>query len=262
MNETPRVALVTGASRGMGAATAHWLAAAGCRIALAARSGEKLEALAQRIEENGGSAIALPLDVADAAQCRRAVEKTLETFGRLDALVNNAGLADPIARVSEADAGQWAYNIGVNLLGPFYLTGAALPALRRSRGRVINVSSGAAHSAIVGWSAYCAAKAGLTHFTRVVAAEEPEVTCIALRPGVVDTDMQAAIRERGADAMEADKWAYFRRLKSEQRLEPPETPARAIAWLALHAPRSWSGEFVEYDDPRIATAAAEAFGGP
>ncbi len=261
MNDIPKVVLITGASRGMGAATARWLGAAGCRLALAARSAETLETLAQTVGDAGG-ALALPLDVADADQCRRAVYRTLEVFSRLDALVNNAGLAEPIARVAAADVEQWTYNIRVNLMGPFYLAHACLPALRSSRGRVINVSSGAAHSAIVGWSAYCAAKAGLTHFTRVLAVEEPEVTCLALRPGVVDTDMQAAIRERGADAMEADKWAYFQRLKSENRLEPPEIPARAIAWLALHAPRSWSGEFVEYDDPRIASAAAETFGDP
>jgi NAD(P)-dependent dehydrogenase (short-subunit alcohol dehydrogenase family) len=154
----------------------------------------------------------------------------------------------------------WSYNIEVNLNGPFFLIRAALPELRRRGGRVVNVSSGAAEKAIPGWSAYCAAKAALTHFTRILAAEEPEIVAVSLRPGVVDTAMQEAIREKGAAGMDADKLAYFRELKAGGKLEPPDVPGRAMAWLALRAPREWSGEFLDYDDPRIAGPAADFFG--
>lgn len=261
-DEDSPVVMVTGASQGMGAEVVKWLARAGCRIALTARSVDPLEALASMLKTKAGALLPLAFDVSDAAQCRLAVNKTLERFGRLDALVNNAGTLEPMAPIAQADIDQWQYGIGVNLLGPFYLTRYALDALRHVRGRVVNVSSGAARNPIAGWSAYCAAKAGLTHFTRVLAVEEPRVTCVALRPGIVDTGMQALIRSQGASAMDAEKVAYFHRLKSENRLEPPAVPARALAWLALYAPQSWSGEFMEYDDPRISVPAMEKFGNP
>jgi NAD(P)-dependent dehydrogenase (short-subunit alcohol dehydrogenase family) len=124
---------------------------------------------------------------------------------------------------------------------------------------VVNIGTGASEKAIEGWSAYCAAKAGLAHLTRVVAAETPEITAVSFRPGVVDTGMQAQIRREGPAGMPPEKAAYFQRLKTEGKLLPPEKPGRAAAWLALHAPASWSGEQLEFDDPRIGTDALEGF---
>ena len=137
---------------------------------------------------------------------------------------------------------------------------AAVPALRAAPGRVVNISSGAAVKPIGAWSAYCAAKAALTHLTAVLAVEEPRIISVALRPGVVDTEMQAVIRREGPSAMDPERAAYFVQLKEEGRLEPPWVPARAAAWLALHAPPSMSGRFVEYDDPRVAEPALSLFG--
>ena len=191
-------------------------------------------------------------DVADPSACRRVIEAAVDTFGRLDALVNNAGILDPVARIAEGDPDRWRYNLEVNLLGPFYLSRAAIPHLRNVKGRIVNISSGAAQKAIEGWSAYCVAKAGLTHFTRQLAAEEPAITSVALRPGVVDTAMQALIRRAGPKAMTAEKSAYFQTLKDQGQLLDPDVPARAAAWLALSAPASLSGMFLDYDDPRLA----------
>jgi len=128
---------------------------------------------------------------------------------------------------------------------------AAIPHLRTARGRIVNVSSGAAVKAIEGWSAYCVAKAGGIHLTRLLAAEEPDITTVALRPGVVDTDMQALIRAEGAKAMNPEKRASFLELKATGQLLDPAVPARKIAWLALNAPSALSGAFLDYDDPRI-----------
>ncbi len=111
-----------------------------------------------------------------------------------------------------------------------------------------------------GWSAYCASKAGLLHLTRVLATEEPEVTAVSLRPGVVDTRMQAQIRQSEPGAMPPSSKERFENLKEEGELEPPEVPARAIAWLVLHAPEEWSGEFIEYDELRVAEPARALFG--
>jgi NAD(P)-dependent dehydrogenase (short-subunit alcohol dehydrogenase family) len=122
------------------------------------------------------------------------------------------------------------------------------------------VSSGAANLALETASAYCTAKAALNHFTRILAAEEPELTALAVRPGVVDTDMQAFLRSEGPRTMPHDQAAYYRQLKDRGELEPPEIPARSIAWLALYAPPEFSGMFLVYDDPRIRGAALEVFG--
>jgi NAD(P)-dependent dehydrogenase (short-subunit alcohol dehydrogenase family) len=169
----------------------------------------------------------------------------------LDGLVNNAGVLEPVALLAEADPAGWRTNIEVNLLGPFYLTHFALPHLRPRRGRVINVSSGAAVKTTEGWSAYSTAKAALNHFTRLLAAEEPEVVAVALRPGVVDTAMQATIREEGQEGMTGESHEKFVQYHEQGQLLPPEKPGRALALLALYAPHEWSGEFIAWDAPRV-----------
>lgn len=245
------VILLTGASRGIGSATARHLARSGASLALVARSKTPMEAVAEDVRRLGGVAICIRADVAEREACRDAVARSLETYPRIDALVNNAGVLEPISSLAAADAGQWRYNLEVNLLGPVNLIQAALPALRKTSGRIVNISSGAARTPVVGWSAYCTAKAGLTHLTRVLAAEERSLTVLSLRPGTVDTEMQASIRRDGVKVMSPEKVAHFSALKAEGRLVPPDVPARSIAWLALYAPREWSGEFLDYDDPRI-----------
>lgn len=252
--ENAPVVLITGASQGIGAATARRLLAKGCRVATTARSGLRVEAALARAAPSGDALLVLEGDVALPADCRRWVAETIARFHRLDALVNNAGILKPIARLANADPEEWHYNLAVNLLGPFNLVRAAIPPLRASRGRIVNISSGAAVKAIEGWSAYCVAKAGLTHLTRLIAAEEPDITTVALRPGVVDTAMQDLIRAEGAKAMTPEKSASFRELKETGRLLDPAVPAGKIAWLALQAPPALSGFFLDYDDPRLGDA--------
>jgi len=254
MTDRP-VVIVTGASRGIGAAAARQLLARGCNVAILARSPKGLEAVtaeAARAER----VLSLAGDVARTSDCRRMVADSVARFGRLDALINNAGILGPVARLAEADADAWRYNLAVNLMGPFYLAQAAIPHLRSTRGRIVNVSSGAAVKAIEGWSAYCVAKAGLTHLTRLLAAEETDIITVALRPGVVDTDMQNQIRTEGADVMTPAKFTRFKQLKEEGQLLDPAIPAGKIAWLALKAPSALSGMFLDSDDPRIGDADA------
>jgi NAD(P)-dependent dehydrogenase (short-subunit alcohol dehydrogenase family) len=248
------VVLITGASRGMGAAAARLLLAKGCRVAAAARSRGTITAAVSEAAPSDDALLVLTGDVSRPSDCRRWVADTVVRFGRLDALVNNAGILSPIARLADAEPDEWHANLAVNLLGPFYLAQAAIPPLRNARGRIVNISSGAAVKAIEGWSAYCVAKAGLTHLTRLLAAEEPHITTVALRPGVVDTAMQAQIRAEGAKAMTPGKSAAFRELKATGQLLDPVVPAGKIAWLALRSPSSLSGSFVDYDDPRIGDA--------
>jgi NAD(P)-dependent dehydrogenase (short-subunit alcohol dehydrogenase family) len=251
MMDARKVVIVTGASQGLGAAVARWLGKAGCRLTLVARNAEKLESTAQSVEALGGEALPIALDVAHSKACIDAVSETLKCFGRLDGIVNNAGILQPIGPIGKTDLEVWRYNVEVNLLGPLHLIYAALRPLRESGGRIVNVSTGAAFKPIEGWSAYCASKAGLTHLTRVLAEEEKGIVSIALRPGVVDTEMQSLIRREGPVSMPAHRVAYFSNLKDEGKLEPPEIPGRSIAWLVLNAPGHWSGRLMDYDDSEI-----------
>jgi NAD(P)-dependent dehydrogenase (short-subunit alcohol dehydrogenase family) len=260
INENMPVVIVTGASRGLGAAVARWLAKARSAVTLISRSENRLKDVAEEIRSLGGKPLVLTTDISNSDACRSAVELTLGRFGRIDALVNNAGIIQPISSIARSEPDSWRYNIEVNLLGPFYMIQAAISYLRSQNGRIVNVSSGAANRVIENASAYCAAKAALNHFTRVLAAEEPELTAVTVRPGVVDTDMQATIRNEGLNAMPDQQLAYYRQLKARGELEPPEIPGRPIAWLALYAPTEFSGQFFDYDDPRISEPALKAFG--
>ena len=254
------VVLVSGAGSGIGAAVGAWLAQEHCAVILMARSHTPLEKLAATLAQRGGNALLVSGDVADPHTCQTAVDQALDHFQRLDAVVNNAGTVEPLGTIDTVDPQAWYRNLMVNLAGPFNVCQAAIPALRRQRGRIINISSGAAQTAIQGASAYCAAKAGLNHFTRLLAAEEPQITSVAIRPGVVDTPMQGYLRNHGPDSMPPETAAFYQQLKKDGRLEPAWVPARSIAWLALAAPPQLSGRFVNYDDPEIATPAQNRLG--
>ena len=160
---------------------------------------------------------------------------------------------DSAGSIADTDPAAWERNLAINLMAPIRLVQVALPHLRRTRGRVINVSSGAAVNPVVAWGAYCVAKAAINHFTRQLAAEEDQITAVALRPGVVDTAMQAKIRQEGADEMPPGDYQRFVRYHQEGELLPPELPGRALAVLALHAPLEWSGEFIPWDADRVQT---------
>jgi len=243
--------LITGASRGLGAAAARAAAQLGVNVALTARSAGDLEAVAEDVRQAGGRALVVPGDVSRPEDDERVVAATIERFGGLDALVNNAGILGPVGPVAEAEAGAWTENWAVNVLGPVLLTRAALPHLRERKGRVINVSSGAAVSAVPGWGAYCVSKAGVTHLTRMIAAEEPDVTAISFRPGVVDTEMQATIRREGAAGMPREVYERFVAYHRQGELLPPAVPGCALAVLAFYAPVEWSGSFFSWDEERV-----------
>lgn len=244
---TTETVLVTGSSRGLGAATARIVAQLGANTVLMARSADDLTEVAQEINASGGRALTVVGDVSRPADCHRAIAETVEEFGQMDALVNNAGILAPIDSIADSDPAAWERNWAINVLGPVMLTQAALPHLRQREGRVISVSSGAAVSAIPGWAAFCAAKAAVNHLTRVLAEEEPSITAIAFRPGLVDTAMQATIRREGASGMPEEVYARFVRLFQEDQLLPPEVPGCALAVLALFAPHEWSGAFLPWN---------------
>ncbi|HTR85772.1 MAG TPA: SDR family oxidoreductase [Reyranella sp.] len=194
-----KIALVTGASRGLGEGVARALAEEGAKVMLLARDGDLAQKVAREI---GGSAQALACDVSDYPTVERAVADTRERLGGLDILVNNAGVIEPIADVATSDPAAWARNIQINLIGAYNVVRAVLGGLQQNRGTIVNVSSGAAHRPLEGWSAYCAGKAGLAMLTRSIALESGDkVRVFGFSPGTIDTDMQVTIRASGINAV-------------------------------------------------------------
>ena len=243
--------IVTGASQGLGAAIASIAADHGAHVVLTARSEPALELQAQKIRQRGGSALPIVGDVTRFEDCQRIIELSLRTFGGIDALVNNAATIEPIAPVVEVRPEDWARHMAVNLLGPMMMSQLAIPHLRQTSGRLVNVTSHGAEIAISGFSAYSSSKAALNRFSKVLAVEEPAITVILFIPGDVDTPGQGIIRDKGKGKTSDEMHQYFISLYEQGKLLAPERPALAAVSVALKAPVTWSGEILEWDDERV-----------
>ena len=186
-----KVAAITGASSGIGEATALALSKAGAAVALAARRGDRLEDLAKRIEAGGGKALAVTADIAREDQARGFIEKTHKHFGRLDILVNNAGLM-MLGMVEGADTNDWRRMVDVNILGLLYCTHAALPLLREHGGDIVNIASTAGRMASFGAAIYNFTKFGVVGFTEALRQEalNSKIRASVIEPGYVDTELQ------------------------------------------------------------------------
>ncbi|PYV17731.1 MAG: 3-oxoacyl-ACP reductase, partial [Acidobacteria bacterium] len=191
MNLEGRIALVTGASQGIGAATALALAESGAEVALASRRLDKLEAVAKKLEGMGKKALAVRMDVASIQSVNEAVAQVLEWGKKIDVLVNNAGITQDglVMRMKPED---WDAVLRTNLDGAFYCLRAVLPGMVRQRyGRIINVASVVAETGNPGQANYVASKAGLIGLTKAVAAEvaSRNITVNAVAPGFIETAM-------------------------------------------------------------------------
>ena len=189
-----QVALITGASRGLGAVLASFLAQQQYDLVITARGAEPLEAAAQALVENGGEVLALPGDVSDPTHRRRLVEASASVFGRLDVLVNNASTLGPTPLSVLADYPLEGLEqvLTVNLLAPLALVQLALPLLRQSGGLVVNISSDAAVAGYPGWGGYGASKAALDLVSATLANElrDEGVGAVSVDPGDMRTQMQ------------------------------------------------------------------------
>ncbi len=234
-----KAVLITGASRGIGAATARRFAMAGARLGLAGRPGAAVQALADEL-----GATFIPCDVADAAQVTAAVQAMVAARGRLDVLVNNAGVIDPIALIAQADPEVWGRQIDVNLKGVFNGMHAALPVMQaQGGGTILSVGSGAAYTPLEGWSGYCASKAGAMMLTKAAHLEAGRsVRVLSLSPGTVATDMQRAIKGSGVNAVSQLDWAAH---------VPPEWPAEALLWMCSTDSDDFRGAEVSLRDDDI-----------
>jgi 3-oxoacyl-[acyl-carrier protein] reductase len=221
-----RVALVTGAARGIGAATALALAEAGARVALVDRDGEGIERTADAIGRAGSDALAIPADVTDAPAMQRAVETAVAEWGRLDVLVNNAGIVRDatLGKVSDDD---WAATLDVNLRGTMIGTRAALRPMRAAgAGRILSATSVVARMGNYGQTAYAASKGGIIGMTRTWARELGPlgITANAVAPGFIDTEMSRGVPEKVLSGL-------LRRTPAG-RLGRPEEVAAVYVFLA------------------------------
>jgi 3-oxoacyl-[acyl-carrier protein] reductase len=248
-----RVAVVTGASRGIGAATASRLANDGYAVVLAARSVDDLEAVAKEIEAAGGQALAVPTDVTDLRALDALVAATLDRFQRLDVLVNNAGVLPVAARSERISVEDWQQTIDLNLTGPWYLACRAKEAMDRggAGGVVVNVTSTAAFFPSVGLSSYNASKAGLTMLTRTLALDwaRDNVRVVGVAPGKVETALVQPILE----------WSAKRQLPLNPlgRIAQPDEVAELIAFLVSDRATYITGTVITIDGGEVAASGAD-----
>ncbi|WP_299780273.1 SDR family oxidoreductase [uncultured Roseobacter sp.] len=242
MDMTGKTVLITGASRGIGAETARVFARAGANVALVARGQGQIADLAGEI---GQQAIAIPCNVANAREVAAAVDTTVDAFGGLDVLINNAGVIEPISHLSDADVETWGDVIDINLKGVFYGMRAVVPVMKASGGgSVLTISSGAAHGPVEAWSHYCASKAAVNMLTRCLDKEEAEhgIRAIGLSPGTVATQMQREIKSSGINPVSQLDWdAHI----------PADWPARALLWMCSPAADAWCGQEISLRDEDI-----------
>ena len=198
-----QVAVITGAGRGIGKAIALAYAREGARLALAARSESELEQCVAAVEELGGEAISVRTDVTSQIATERLARRVAQHFGRIDVLVNNAGISGPVGPLQDNDIAEWVDTINVNLTGTFLVCRAVVPVMiEQGGGKIINLSGAGVANAWSNMSAYCSSKAAVVRLTEVLAQEleGKGITVNALGPGSVHTTMWDKMTEDAAQA--------------------------------------------------------------
>lgn len=242
MKMAEKVVMITGASRGIGEAAARLFADEGARVVLLARTEDRIAQIAGEI---GPKALAIPCDISRYWEVEAAVEATIKTFGRLDVLIGNAGVIEPIGHLAELDPDAWSSVIDVNLKGVFHGMRAALPhMIDAGGGTIITISSGAATAPIEGWSHYCSSKAGARMLTACLDTEygSSGIRALGLSPGTVATQMQREIKASGINRVSQLDWSDH---------IPPEWPAQALVWMCSHEADDWLGKDISLRDDTI-----------
>ncbi|WP_370251486.1 SDR family oxidoreductase [Nioella sp.] len=234
--------MITGASRGIGEAAARLFAQEGAKVCLLARSRDEIAQIAGDI---GDAALAIPCDVSRFWELEAAVNACVETFGRLDIVINNAGVIEPIASMAESDPDAWGHVIDINLKGVYYGMRAALPVMTAAGGgTIITISSGAAHNALDGWSHYCTSKAGAAMLTKCLHKEAAAngIRAMGLSPGTVATQMQREIKASGVNPVSQLEWTDH---------IPADWPAKCLLWMCSKDSDEFLGEEISLREEAI-----------
>jgi NAD(P)-dependent dehydrogenase (short-subunit alcohol dehydrogenase family) len=253
-----RVAIVTGGGRGFGRAFALALAGAGMRVAVAARTERQLEETVALIRARGGEAMTVPADVSNTQAVSRMVRAVEDQFGEIDLLVNNAGIARPFGPTWEADPEEWWRSLEVNLKGPLVCSAAVMRGMvKRKRGRIINVASGAGTVSIPYMSAYVTGKTALIRLTEVLADEARSygISVFAIQPGTVRTAMAEDLIRSDA----GQRWMpWFKRIFDEGRDDSFQPGVDLVLYLASGQADALSGRiFAAPGDPGIQVSHAD-----
>ena len=248
-----QVAVITGAGRGIGRAIALAYAGEGAKLALAARNEAELEETAAAVSELGGEAVGIRTDITSQIGTERLARRVVERFGRIDVLVNNAGISGPVGPLQSNDIAEWVDTINVNLTGTFLMCRAVIPVmLEQGRGKIINLAGAGVANAWSNMSAYCSSKAAVVRLTEVIAQEleGKGITVNALGPGSVHTSMWERMTEQAAEA-----GADFIHELGQRVLSGGGAPIDDCADLAVWLASDESGSLTG----RIISAAADDF---
>ncbi|MGB0968381.1 MAG: SDR family oxidoreductase [Halocynthiibacter sp.] len=237
-----KTVFITGASRGIGEATARLFAREGAKVVLFARSTVETDTIAGEIGEN---ALALSGDVSSWPDMVNAITQAERHFGPIDILINNAGVIDPIGMMSASDPEAWGRVLDINTKGVYYGMRAVIPGMEaRGTGTVITISSGAAHNALEGWSAYCTSKAGTAMLTSAAHLESggKGVRIMGFSPGTVATRMQKDIKASGINAVSLLDWEDH---------HPVDVPAKILLWMSGEDADDYLGQEVHHADEDV-----------
>ena len=244
-----QVALVTGAGGGLGRAFALALARAGAQVALTARTAEALAETAELVERSGGRALAIPGDVTAPHDVTRVVSTGESQLGPIDILVNNAGTMGPVGYDWRADPEDWWRTFEVNVLGSFRCAREVLARMvARRRGRIVNISSGAAFNRFPRMTAYCATKAAMAQWTKILAEDTRAhgISVFAFHPGFVRTSMVMSLIE--SPDLPKELGDMFRALLDQGRDTPIERSAQMLLFLVSGRADALSGRFIRTQD--------------
>jgi 3-oxoacyl-[acyl-carrier protein] reductase len=239
------VAILTGAGRGLGSASAIEMAKEGVYLVVLSRTLSEIEATSRVIEEVGGKVLPLKADIARPKDIQDVVSKAHSHFGRIDILMNNAAVIGPIRPLYAIDEGDWDSCMEINLKGYFLFSKAVIPhMINWGSGKIINVTSGLGVMTMPLFGVYSIAKAGVIHLTKILAEELRgyNIQVNGLDPGVMDTTMQEELRNLGPEVLGDETYAEFSGFKERGILKPPDRVARLAVFLASEESDSVTGE--------------------